>query len=86
MNRDERRHAYWRKTLWLTTGLLAVWFAVTFGSSWFAIELNRIDFIGPLGYYMGAQGALIIYVAIIWYYARRMNALDGEYGAAEDDD
>ena len=51
---------------------------------WFALPLNNINFFGwPLGFYMGAQGALIIYVLIIWYYAKRMNELDKEYGVHE---
>jgi putative solute:sodium symporter small subunit len=29
---------------------------------WFARELNSINVIGPLGFYMSAQGSLIIYV------------------------
>jgi hypothetical protein len=37
----------------------------TFVMGWFARELNEISFIGPLGFYMSAQGSLIIYVAII---------------------
>jgi putative solute:sodium symporter small subunit len=32
---------------------------------------------------MGAQGALIVYVLIIWYYARSMNQIDKEFGVAE---
>jgi putative solute:sodium symporter small subunit len=32
---------------------------------------------------MGAQGSLIIYVAIIWFYANYMNKLDIEHGVAE---
>jgi putative solute:sodium symporter small subunit len=35
---------------------------------------------------MGAQGALIIYVVIIWFYARRMNQMDKLYGVQEGDD
>ena len=33
---------------------------------------------------MGAQGALIVYCLIIWYYARYMNKLDNEIGVAEE--
>ncbi len=55
----------------------------TFVMGWFARELNEITLIGPLGFYMSAQGSLIIYVAIIWYYARYMNNLDKEYGVHE---
>lgn len=77
---------YWRHTLRLTGLLLVIWFVVTFVCSWFARELNEITLIGPLGFYMGAQGALIVYVAIIWFYARYMNKLDREYGVQEGDD
>jgi putative solute:sodium symporter small subunit len=35
---------------------------------------------------MAAQGSLIIYVVIIWFYGRRMRKLDDEYGVAEGDD
>jgi putative solute:sodium symporter small subunit len=35
---------------------------------------------------MGAQGALIVYVVMIWYYARYMNRLDREYGVDEADE
>jgi hypothetical protein len=44
---------------------------------------QRDQIIGPLGFYMSAQGSLIIYVAIIWYYAHYMNNLDKEYGVHE---
>jgi putative solute:sodium symporter small subunit len=40
----------------------------------------------PFAFYMGAQGSLIIYVVVIWYYARRMNQLDLEYGVHEGED
>jgi putative solute:sodium symporter small subunit len=82
----DRHKAYWRRNLRLTSGLLAIWFVATFVVSWFARELNEIVIIGPLGFYMGAQGALIVYVLIIWYYARKMNRLDREYGVQEEDD
>jgi putative solute:sodium symporter small subunit len=32
---------------------------------------------------MGAQGSLVVYVVIIFYYAYRMNKLDQEYDVAE---
>jgi putative solute:sodium symporter small subunit len=83
MQLTERHKEYWRRNLSLTSVLLAIWFVATFMVSWFARELNEITIIGPLGFYMGAQGALIIYVLIIWFYARRMNQMDKEYGVQE---
>lgn len=77
---------YWRRNLQLTAALLGIWFLATFGVIWFARDLNEFSLFGfPLAFYMGAQGALIIYILIIWYYARRMNELDEEFGVREDD-
>ena len=86
MQLTERHREYWRKNVRLTAILLAIWFVVTYVVSFFARDLNAITVFGwPLGFYMGAQGALIIYVVIIFYYARYMNNLDIEYGVAEED-
>ena len=83
MQLTQKHHEYWSRNLRVTSILLLIWFVVTFVVGYFARELNEITFIGPLGFYMGAQGALIIYVAIIWYYARYMNNLDKEYDVHE---
>jgi len=78
---------YWQRSLRITVILLALWFVVTFVVSYYARELSGIKIFGfPLGFYMGAQGSLIIYVIIIWFYARYMNALDQEYGVSEGED
>ena len=84
---DAKHRDYWRRNQRITIILLAIWFVVTFVVSYFARELSAITFFGfPFSFYMGAQGALIIYVLIIWFYARYMNALDREYGIPEVDD
>ena len=83
MQLTDRHRAYWRSNLRLTFVLLAVWFAFTFVTSWYARELNAIEFIGPLGFYLGAQGSLIVYLLIVWFYAYRMNRLDRLYGVQE---
>lgn len=82
----DKHREYWRRNLKLTSLLLALWFVTTFVVSWYARELNEIILIGPLGFYMGAQGALIVYVVIIWFYARRMNQMDKQYGVQEGDE
>ena len=84
MQLTDKQHEYWRKNLRLTAILLGIWFLVTFVAIYFARELNEIVILGfPFAFYMGAQGALIIYVLIIGFYARRMNQLDKEYGVHE---
>jgi len=87
MQLTEKHQEYWRKNVNLTGVLLAIWFIATFVVSFFAKELNEITLFGfPFAFYMAAQGALIIYVAIIVYYAKRMNKLDREYGVHEEGD
>lgn len=87
MQLTQKHKDYWHKNLVVTGILLFIWFVVTFVASFYARELNSIVILGfPLGFYMGAQGSLIVYVAIIWYYARYMNNLDLEYGVHEGED
>ncbi len=87
MQLTQLHRTYWQRNLAITAVLLSIWFVVTFVASWFARELNAVTILGfPLGFYMGAQGALIVYVAIIWYYANYMNKLDQDYGVAEGED
>ena len=74
-------NAYWKKTRLLTLTLLFIWVLVTFVLSWFSSWLNQWQFLSfPLGFYMAAQGSLLIYLALIWVYNRRMRQLDAEYG------
>lgn len=77
---------YWQRNLNITAVLLVVWFVVTYVIGWFARDLSFNFFGWPFSFYMGAQGSLIIYVLIIWFYARYMNNLDREYGVEEGDD
>ena len=87
MQLTEKHREYWRKNLKITGILLFIWFVVTYVIGWFAKELASITILGfPFPFYMGAQGSLIIYVLIIWYYARYMNKLDQEYGVAEEEE
>ena len=86
MELTAKHHEYWRKNLVITAILLAIWFVVTFVEAWFARELNKVTFLGfPLGFYMSAQGSLVIYVAIIGAYAYLMGKLDKEYNVDEGD-
>jgi putative solute:sodium symporter small subunit len=87
MQLTERHNEYWRKTLTITGILLAIWFVVTFVEAWYARELNQFSFLGfPLGFYMSAQGSLIVYVVLIGVYAWYMNRLDKEYEVDEGDE
>jgi len=80
-----RLQEYWRRNLNLTGILLVIWFVVTFVLAYFARDLSFNFFGWPFSFYMGAQGALIVYLLIIWYYASAMNKLDKEYGVEEEE-
>ena len=87
MELTERHKEYWRKNLVITAILLFIWFVATFVEGWYARELNSFSFLGfPFGFYMSAQGSLVIYVVLIWVYARYMNNLDKEYNVDEGED
>jgi len=80
------REAHWAKTRNLTILVLAIWFIFSFVVHWFAADLNSVSFLGfPLGFYMAAQGSLVIFVVLIFWLAHRQNKIDEEFGVAEDD-
>lgn len=86
MQLTDSHREYWRKTLRITAILLAIWFVVTFVVSYYARELSFNFFGWPFSFWMGAQGALVIYILIIGFYARYMGKLDIEYGVEESED
>ena len=86
MQLTQKHQEYWRRNLNLTIVLLAIWFVSTFVMAFFARPLAEIVIFGwPLSFYMAAQGSLIIYLVIIFVYAKSMKKLDEEYGVAEEE-
>ena len=83
MQLTARHHEYWSKNLRITGILLALWFFVTFVVVFFARELTFSFFGWSFSFWVAAQGALVVYCLIIWFYARYMNKLDIEYGVDE---
>jgi len=82
---DESLRRRWRVCLRLTGWLLLIGFAATFGVAFFARQLNFSVFGWPLSFWVAAQGALVIYLALVCFYARAMRRLDAQFGVAEDD-
>jgi len=83
MQLTAKHREYWGKNLRITGILLAIWFFVTFVLVFFARDLTFTFFGWPFSFWVAAQGALLVYIGIIWFYARYMNNLDKEYGVAE---
>jgi len=82
MQLTESHKQYWQKNLRMTAFLLAIWFVVTFVVGYAARDLNFNFFGWPFSFWVGGQGALVVYVLIIAYYAHYMNNLDKEYDCA----
>jgi putative solute:sodium symporter small subunit len=81
----ENRVEHWRQTKRLMIIHLTVWFIFAFVVHWFAVALNNINFFGwPLGYYMSAQGSLIVFVVQLFLFNRQQHAIDTKFGVAED--
>ena len=67
---------YWQRTQRLTGALLLFWFTVTFAIGFGARSLSFNFFGWPFSFWAAAQGALLVYVAIIAFYAYAMNKFD----------
>lgn len=83
---DKSMQAYWQTVLKLLTKILVVWFVVSYGFGiLLAPVLNNIHLGGyPLGFWFAQQGSIYIFVALIFYYARKMGQIDEEYDVHEE--
>ncbi len=79
----EAHKAYWRANLRVMGILLSVWFGVSYGLGILLVEpLNRIHIGGfPLGFWFAQQGAIYVFVVLIFIYACWMDRIDARFGA-----
>ena len=70
---------YWKRLSVVTCSLLLLWFLVTFVASFFAKELSFNFFGWPFSFWLGAQGSMMVYLLIVWFYANYVNKLDKEF-------
>lgn len=77
----DKAKAYWAATIRLTLGLLAIWFLVSYGAGiLFRDFLDRFSIGGaPLGFWFAQQGAIYVFVALIFYYCWAMARLERKY-------
>ena len=79
---NKERH--WEKTKGLMIITLAIWFVFSIVIFMFGESLNNGSFLGyPLAYYMCAQGSIIIFVVLIFWFANRQEKIDEEFGFTE---
>ncbi|MDB5959163.1 MAG: hypothetical protein JWP59_457 [Massilia sp.] len=79
------RARHWQRCTRLTSLLLLAWLATTFCSAFFARELAGLTVFGwPLSFYLAAQGAALIYLAILAVYALAMGRYDRDFRQRDD--
>lgn len=85
---SENHNAYWKENVSLVLKLLSIWFICSYGMGILFVEyLNQFQFFGfPFGFWMAQQGAIYVFVALIFVYVAKMNTLDKKYGVEEEED
>ena len=87
---DDDSRSYWAANLRLLVVLLVIWATVSFGCGILLVEwLDRFRIPGTgfkLGFWFAQQGSIYVFVALIFVYVGRMNALDREYDVHEEED
>jgi len=82
----ETAKLYWRENVRLLLGLLVIWFVVSFGAGILFVDaLNAFEIGGfPLGFWFAQQGAIYVFVALIFVYAARMRTIERRFGVDDD--
>ena len=86
MSEHKSRQNYWKANLKLVALCLSIWFVVSYLFGIILVDqLNAISIGGyNLGFWFAQQGSMYIFVALIFFYASRMNKLDKEFDVHED--
>ena len=70
--------------MWIT---LAIWFFFGYIIFMFGSSINSGSFLGyPLAYYMCAQGSIIAFVILIFWFSNKQEKIDEEFGFSEKGD
>ncbi len=79
-----QKEVHWNRTRNLMIVHLVIWFVFSYLVHWFAPQLNKISFMQfPLGFYMAAQGSLVVFVVQLFVFAKQQEKIDRECGMAE---
>jgi putative solute:sodium symporter small subunit len=78
----EQAAAYWKANVTIIGSLLSVWFVVSFVTSYLLADVLKNIYFGsvPLGFWMSHQGGILVYIILIFTYAKLMDNLDQKYG------
>nr|WP_321333184.1 DUF4212 domain-containing protein [Breoghania sp.] len=86
MSENSSSNAYWSANMRLIVVSLIVWALVSFGFGILLRPLLSGISVGgtDLGFWFAQQGSIVVFLAIIFFYAWRMNRLDREHGVDEE--
>ena len=77
-----RAKAYWKDTVRLTIGLLVIWFVGSYGAGILLRDwLDQVSIGGaPLGFWFAQQGAIYVFVGLIFFYCWAMRRIEKKHG------
>jgi len=85
---ENKNEAYWRANIRLMLILLAIWFTVSFGFGILLVDwLNQFQFFGfKFGFWWAQQGAIYVFVILIFVYSAKMKRIDRKFGVSDEED
>jgi putative solute:sodium symporter small subunit len=85
MNQSNQRQRYWSQNLRYLILLLSIWFLVSYGAGILLKDFLDQFMVGgfPLGFWMAQQGAIYVFVLLIFVYVALMNRLDKKFDVNE---
>ena len=85
-NGEQSGLAYWKENLRLVTICLIIWAIVSYGFGILLRPMLSGIAIGgtDLGFWFAQQGSMLVFLALIFFYANQMNKLDRKYDVHED--
>lgn len=77
---------HWGATSRLMWIALAIWAFFSFVIHFFVNSLNSIVVLGfPLGFWFAAQGSLVVFVVLLFWFASAQDKIDRDHGVAEEE-
>lgn len=86
MSLPDKAEAYWKANLSLVGKLMAVWFVVSYGFGILLADfLNQFSIGGiKLGFFFAQQGAVYVFVVLIFIYVKKMGDIDRQFDVDEE--
>ncbi len=78
---SDSANTYWKSNIKIVSLLLSIWFFISFGCGILFVDfLDQFRLGGfKLGFWIAQQGAIFVFVALIYAYIYLMDKLDKEY-------